>query len=657
MKILLIAFSVLFQALVLQAQTGLDSKGKFFKFPAGITSKDYIPGVILVKFKSEINPSAKTFSTRQFPTIKSASILSVLQKFPETKTTNETFARRGKEVGLNRVYEVKVSHSDGLEKVINELLADPNVEYAEPSYIHRINLIPNDPRYTSGEQSYLNIIRAPEAWNLVPNSSNVIIGIVDSGSETTHPDLAANIFDGWDLVGASSTNIVPDNNSNVISPANDHGVHVSGIASAVTNNNTGVASTAFNAKLLIVKAGPDDSGSDILRGYEGIKYAADRGAHIINCSWGSNAASSFGRDIIDYAISKGSLVIAAAGNTDTDTPEYPAAYRGVLAIANTTNGDEKATSSSYGEHVALSAPGNSILSTTFNKTYGLSSGTSMATPVVSSAAALVKSHFPLLNMQQVGELLRITADNIDSKNPEYIGRLGKGRLNVLRALTENPPSVRIQNIAQEEHRSTNVLVPDTLILYLDIKNFLFGVSNLKLTLSTSSPDVTVLTPEFTVASLATLEAKQIGPFKIAIRPETASNTSVSFQLNYAANTYQDFENFSVIVAKDFLDIHTNSISTTITSNGRVGFSTSSEENGLGFLYKGEQLLFEASLMIGNSATRVSNNTRSANNQSDEHFIKTVRAHELVNNSDSVKAESSFDDRGNPDRLNVRVNQQ
>jgi len=680
MKNLLLTFIILLKILTLQAQSNSIQKSQTFKLPAGITTKDYISDVVIIKYKVSAESSAKTLSGKQSPTIKSATVLSLEKMFPEQEYAAKTFSRNVQDDGLSRIYKATISKSAGIENVINELLADPSIEYAEPSYIHHVSYIPNDARYNNGQQSYLDVVKAPQAWNLIKHSSGIIIGIVDSGSELTHADLAANIYyntadpvngidddgdgytdnyAGWDFVGASANNIKPDNNPTVVGPSNDHGVHVSGIASAVTDNSIGVASIAFNAKLLIVKAGPDDSGSDIYRGYEGIKYAADKGAKIINCSWGSKGGGNFGRDIIEYVINKGCLVVAAAGNSGSEIPEYPAAYNGVLAIANTEDDDVKAASSSYGDYVTLSAPGSSILSTVFNNSYGQSSGTSMSAPVVSSAAALVKSYFPLLTMQQVGELIRITADDIDKKNPGYEGKIGKGRLNVFRALTENPPSVRIQNIKEEEYTATNTLLPDTLYLYFDLKNFLFPVTNLQLTLSTSNIHASILTPQLIVPTLATLETKNlIGPFKVAIGAETPANSTIQFRLTYAANnnSYQDFEGFSVIVAKDYLDISTNSISTTITSNGRIGFSATAAERGSGFIFKANQLLYEASLLIGTSPAMVSDNVRTENEESNEHFIKTVRAHEVSNTIDSIVAESEFDDSGNPNRLNIAIKQ-
>jgi hypothetical protein len=683
----LIALFFLLNTLASQAQNQVTKKDKTFKLSKEAMLKDYVPGVIIVKLK-ESNVSAKSHSTNPKFTLKAASVIYIEKKFPEAKHADKVKARdKTKDPGLERIYQMKIHSDANLEAVIKELSEDPRVEYAEPKYIHHTSFAPynpNDPLYS--QQAYLQRVMAPEAWGIFRNGPRVIIGIVDSGSELTHEDLAANIYynpaeipnnnqdddnngkvddyRGWDFVGASGSNFVPDNNPNVTSALNNHGVHVSGIASAVTDNGKGVASIAFNsAQLLIVKAAADNNSEEIYQGYEGVKYAADMGANIINCSWGSPGGGNFGRDIINYAISKGSLIVAAAGNgafTGNEV-EYPAAYPGVIAVANTDNNDIKHSTSTFGGHVTISAPGVLIRSTTFNNTYGDLTGTSMSAPAVSSAAALVKSYYGnTFNMQQVGELLRVTADNIDNINPAFAGQLGKGRLNVYRALTEVPPSVRIQNITQVEKPASSVLNPDTLYLYFDVKNFLFPVSNLKLTLSTTYPNVTVINPQVTIVSIGTLETQSlIGPFKVAINPLTPSNSLVEFRLDFKSTTpgYQDYENFSLIVAKDYVDIITPSVTTTLTSNGRIGYSAPDQTGGSGFQYKGNDLLFEASLMIGNAADKVSNNTRAGDGNSDDHFVKKVRAHEVVNNADSTLAEAEFDDSGNPKRLNIDVKQQ
>jgi gliding motility-associated-like protein len=434
-----------------------------FNLPAGSTTKDYMPGIIILKFRSTDAASAKKQASPEainalLISIKNVKIESVTKKFPTPDNAQQTESAGG----LDRIYEIKFSGTAGIEEIVNELLKNNQVEYAEPSYIYHSDYIPNDPSF-SANQDYLNQVKAPQAWDLIRNASNVIIGIIDSGSDLTHPDLAPNIYinaadpvdgidndgdgytdnnKGWDLIGLSGANPKGDNDPSVKSDSTAHGVHVSGLASAVSNNSLGIASIASNAKLLIVKVGADDNGSTVYLGYEGIKYAADHGAKIINCSWGGYTVSSMGQDIVNYALSKDCLIIAAAGNDNSALNFYPASYPGVISVASVSNNDIKSSFSNYGPKVSISAPGNNIYSTLLNNTYGSFSGTSMATPLVSSAAALVKAWYPALSMQEVGQLLIYSADDISASNSGYLGRLGSGRLNVFNALQQNlQPSI------------------------------------------------------------------------------------------------------------------------------------------------------------------------------------------------------------------------
>jgi gliding motility-associated-like protein len=431
------------------------SPTRTFKLAPGTLPRDYIPGLLIVKYKLSvqisINKVAAVDTTVESQiSLKSAKIESINKKFsaPTTSAIDT--------IGLDRIYEFRFSGNNNIETVINELLQNPQIEYAEPSYIYRTNYIPNDPSYLS--QAYLAQVKAPEAWDLIRSSSNIIIAIVDSGSDLDHPDLAANIFvntldpvdgidnegdgyidndRGWDFVGRSRQNGVQDRDPSVTSDSTSHGVHVSGLASAVSNNGTGVASIASNAKLLIIKTAADNNATAIYAGFEGIKYAADHGAKIINCSWGGYNTSTFALDIINYAISKDCLIIAAAGNDNTSSSLYPSAYPGVISVGSVDATDRKSGFSNYGSRISISAPGNSIYSTLFDNTYGFFSGTSMATPLVSSAAALVKAYYPSYTMKQVGQTLLAAADIIDARNPTLVGQLGSGRLNIYRALTQN----------------------------------------------------------------------------------------------------------------------------------------------------------------------------------------------------------------------------
>jgi serine protease len=651
-----------FLSVAVFGQQHLQGNSRVFKLAKGLSEKDYLPNTIIIKFKSGSTVSQIKAATSILGSntlnIKSANLKQVNQLFKNSLKASAvapSYPVDSDTIGIDRIYEVKYSATKGIEDIINETLQNPLVEYAEPSYIYHTNYIPNDQLY-SGSQSYLRQIKADQAWDIIRNSAGSVIAIVDSGTDLDHVDLKANILlPGKDLVGASFTTMIEDNDPDVKSDSADHGVRVSGIASAVSDNGIGITSTAFNAKLLIVKVGADNNATAIYKGYEGIKYAADNGANIINCSWGGAGGGSYGQDIINYAISKGCLVVAAAGNEGSAESEYPALYTGVLAVASVDNADRRSSFSNYGSHVTISAPGE-IYTTANRNNYTIARGTSFSTPLVSSAAALVKARFPAFDMTQVKEQLRVTADNIDALNPNYVGLLGKGRLNVYRAVSETPPSVRSQKMTLVDKGKGSIPPGDTLRIFFDLKNFLSPATGLTVKLSSSNPDVQIIDETVNIGSLGTLQTQtMVGAFRVYIKPGISDNEEVTFKLTYSANSaYTDTEQFTIRVALDYLNIQVNQVATTLSSNGRVGFSGPEETNGIGFIYKDDQLLYEASLMIGNSAFKVSNNARNDAGGADNHFAKKVRVGKVDDAGVAFKGVSEFDDSRNANRLNIYV---
>lgn len=672
-KIYLIVL-VLFALLAFAEHTPPD-KPKF-KLPAGVTEKDYLPNTLVIKFKEGARIDAVTQGTEKQMSSKGISLTEIEPVFsPDVEATK--FSVQGETNSLGNYYHVKYQGDVGIEAVINTLLQNDNVEYAEPSYIHTTWYTPNDGAY--GTQFYLPQVKAPQAWDVIKNSSNVIIGIVDSGSEITHQDLAANIYynnadpvngidddgdgyvdnyAGWDFCGASAAAMVPDNDPNVKNAAADHGVHVSGIASAVSDNGSGVASLAYNAKLLIVKTGSDDSPRSIFKGYEGIKYAADKGAHIINCSWGGVGGGQFGQDMVDYAISKGCLVVAAAGNSADDVPIYPAAYEGVLSVANLNADDTKGSGSNYGTYVDISAPGQGIYNTVYGNTYGYKSGTSMAAPLVSSAAALLKSKFPSYSGLQIGEILRMTADPIDAQNPNYIGLLGKGRLNAFRALTETVASVRYTDMLIADQEVANRAPNTEIALQFGLKNFLIPVIGLSVNISSNSSYVQVIDQNVNIGNFASLETKNaVVSVKVKILPNAPENHKVIFTLKYTGNggAYTDWETFETVVALDYLKVGINKVQSTFTSNGRVGYSKASATGGIGFVYQQKNMLYEAALLIAKSESQVMNNARIEGSNYSEDFQRQAAA-TVVSSSKiaDFEAKSVFSDANSANPIGLKV---
>ena len=285
---------------------------------------------------------------------------------------------------------VKIAQKD-IEKTIRDYSRDPRVEYAEPDYIATTMETTNDPKLLL--QWGMGKVQASgsgtTAWNISKSNSSIKIAILDTGIDQDHEDLTAKI----DFKNQKNCT-----NSSTFDDIYGHGTHVDGIAAAETNNGIGVAGLGYNASLMNVKV-LDDSGSGYYSWIANcIIWAADNGAKVINMSLGGGSRSKTLENAVNYAWSKGVIIVAAAGNSGNSSPTYPAYYTNAIAVAATDINDQKASWSSYGSRwVDVAAPGVNIMSTFPNHPYHINkslgydygSGTSMATPFVAGLAALV----------------------------------------------------------------------------------------------------------------------------------------------------------------------------------------------------------------------------------------------------------------------------
>lgn len=326
--------------------------------------------------------------------------------------------RVAREIAALGVQVVEVPAGKAKEKA-EAYQKEGSVEFAEPDYVAKAVGIPNDP-YFSKQWDMNNTgqtggkpdadIDAPEAWDVTAGNSTVKVAVLDTGIDQDHEDLAGKI--------AANVNFTT-------SPTADdlfgHGTHVAGIIAAAGNNGKGIAGTAYNASLMNVKV-LDDTGN----GYyswvaEGITWAADHGAKVINMSLAGAQPSRLMESAVNYAWNKGAVLVAAAGNDGTSQRAYPAAYKNCIAVAATDANDQKASFSNYGKWVSVGAPGVSIFSTLPNHqsvignylkamNYGALDGTSMATPHVSGVAALVWASRYGTNNLSVRKRIEGTAD-------------------------------------------------------------------------------------------------------------------------------------------------------------------------------------------------------------------------------------------------------
>jgi subtilisin family serine protease len=259
----------------------------------------------------------------------------------------------------------------------------------------------NDPKLS--QQWWLTRLRAPSLWAAAPTGGSTV-AVVDTGVDASHDDLAGAVLPGADFVTGSGDGRFD---------GHGHGTHVAGIVGALTNNGVGVASLAPGTKVLPVRV-LDSSGS----GYDsdvasGIVYAVDHGARVVNLSLGGPASGPTAT-AVRYATDHDVLVVAAAGNArQSGNPvSYPAAYPDVTAVAASDSADRTATFSNTGPYVDVTAPGVGIVSTYPAGRYASLSGTSMATPVVAAAAAVVRAARPDLTARQVAALLEATATDL-----------------------------------------------------------------------------------------------------------------------------------------------------------------------------------------------------------------------------------------------------
>jgi type VII secretion-associated serine protease mycosin len=327
-----------------------------------------------------------------------------------------------------------VFHASGMDysQLKSYFLKNWNPLYVEPHYLYMTNdkikektsslpNVPNDLLFAKYQWN-LPAIETNQAWDLSRGSSDVIVGIVDTGVDLDHPDLQGQLMTGY----------------NVIDPASDpmddvgHGTHVSGIIGALVNNNEGVAGISWYNKMLPVKAlGKSGSGTTYSVA-EGIIWAADNGAKVINMSLGNYADSQFLHDAVKYAFDKDVVLVAASGNDNTERPGYPAAYPEVLAVAATDSNLKRASYSNYGDYIDVAAPGTSIASTYPGNQYAALSGTSMASPHVAAMAALIRSQNPDLTNKQVMDIMRSSTVDLGPKGKDKY--YGYGLIDIYKAL-------------------------------------------------------------------------------------------------------------------------------------------------------------------------------------------------------------------------------
>lgn len=603
-----------------------------FRMPENISQQDYLPGKIIFKMHEQYAQLCKADDIKLEPireVLQNVKADHLQKMFPKHQPPAQKYHFSGQPYAdLSRIYHMQIPDSESLENTINKLYHTGLVEYAVPWYIPQTLYIPDDPFIES--QYYLEKIKAFEAWGIEKGDTNIVIAITDTGIDRFHPDLIHSIAYNYDdpINGEDSDNDgyvdnfygwdFGENNNDPQYNANAHGVHVSGIAGASTDNGTGMAGVGFRSRLLPVKISNADG--TLVRTYEGIVYAADQGAQVINCSWGGPIApGQFGQDIINYAVlNQDAVVVAAAGNNNNQLRFFPASYTNAISVAATNSSDHKWSGSSYGKLVDLSAPGANIFSTWPNGNYISSSGTSMAAPVVSGAAALLRARFPSYNALQIAAQLKVTTDLIDTipANEPYAGLLGSGRLNMYRALTETYHPYMMFKQLQHPKEYYQLFTPgNTYELAAEFLNLLATANNVTAVLSTQSEHIQIIQNQIflgTVNHMQTINNFN-SPFTFKIKESIPASHEVTFSVRFyhANQIFTGEENFTLTFNLDYIDLFANQISTTVNSHGNIGYNYPNYNQGLGFLYshanQNRTLIKCAGFIAGNSTSRVADN--------------------------------------------------
>lgn len=623
----------------------------------GIGSSHTLPGHVIFK----LTPEAAALLDGDLPEgflslLETKAVNKPRRVFPAHQPPDAKFHPSGKAFSdLSRIYEVYVPDHERTETFIHALAATGYVEYVQPRFLpqpaiyltHKTNdvetYVPNDTLLHL--QYYLEKISAFEAWAVWKGDTNIVIAIVDTGVELLHPDLVDAIkynyddpingmdsdgdgyvdnFYGWDL---GEGNNDPSFNKRA------HGVHVSGIAAASADNVTGIAGVGFHSKFLPIKI--DDEFGRLTKAYEGIVYAADQGASVINCSWGSFFNSGpFGQDIIDYAVlNHDALVVAAAGNANSAQPFYPASFQRVLSVAATDTLDGKTHFSSYGPFVDIAAPGIGIISTYVDGTYLISGGTSMAAPVVAGAAAILRSYNPGLDALQTKALLKMTTDAIDDleTNEDYAWQLGYGRLNLHRALTEDHhPYVTITEKPWDEEQMGMVRPGQEFEMVAEFVNRLAAADSLYAILTVNSEYIELIEDSVWIGRLDSQEQKNnaANPFVLKALPALPYNHEilVTFWFYDGAHELVGRKSYTLGLNHDYINVQAGRIATTISAKGAVGFNYPNRNQGFGLrVDDGYTRLRAAGIIIAKDENNVIDNIYG---EEEGSFSESILPHEL-----------------------------
>jgi len=378
---------------------------------------------------------------------------------------------------LGRWLILELTETADTEALLAELRALPEVECAALDHGFHTDWFPNDP--LAGRQYALQKVAAAAGWEIERGRSSVVVGVIDTGIDYAHPDLAANLWinpgedlngngradsldyngidddgngyvddvQGWDFTDAPNYPDGGDYRERDADPMDEmgHGTAVAGIIAATADNGLGIAGLAPGCRLMNLRAFTAAGNGEEDDAAAALLYAVDNGAAVINMSWGDVTISQLLDDVLHYAAAMQVVLVASAGNSGSDEIHYPSAFANTISVGATDAKDQLAGFSNYGPSLDLVAPGVGILTTMRNALYDSSlNGTSFSAPFVSAAAALLISQDGTRSPDAVRGILTTTADDLGLQGRDIY--YGAGRLNIARALAPQVESaVRIHS--------------------------------------------------------------------------------------------------------------------------------------------------------------------------------------------------------------------
>ncbi len=594
---------------------------------------DAVPNVVLVQFADGTSPVGKQSGLTLFDAIAdSYGVYAIDPAFAHLYQSGVSCDNMGK---LSNIYRVHFSEDTPPELLALVFESDPGVVYAEAEYYYRTTAsvgasVPDDPEFAY-QTTYMDRLQLKEAWDTVKGEQGeVVVAILDSGTDWRHEDLRANVWTNTDEIpdngidddengyvddvhGFDFGNWLPYTPGVMIDLAsNSHGTEVASVTSGESNNAKGVAGSSWNTTYMPLAA---DCGGGLCRTPEAMLYAAANGADIINGSFSTRRYDATSHLAVQCAMEMGTLFVAAAGNDATNNdvmPQGPASFLETLAVGGTQRNRDRIVFN-YGSTVDVFVSGIDVATALPNHRYGYSSGTSFSSPLVAGIAALVKTRFPHFSAEQVREQIRYTSESIENANPSgFKGLLGRGRVNAYQAVQASVPSAIRVTGTKRKNPSNNS--PSSLVV--DVESY-FGSgtsqsASVELVNAPSYLEFEAIShridfPTGVGADSVTFPFSFLGdpPYRVTDQIEIrVIHNGVTEKINYSFES-RSGETLPVVKAVDDIGVL---FGYSITSEGNLGYLDQwGNSGGLGILIGGNGTgpLYEAGLIIGTGPDQIS----------------------------------------------------